>query len=79
MDLFEPSGRKRKSSAERRSSAERNKRKARKGSVMVAGTSHKKEFLSPVAELDYIVASGSTRKIHPELIDRPSDISLSKV
>ena len=77
-DLFEPSGRKRKSSAERKSSADR-KRKARKGSVMVAGSSRKKEFLSPVAELDYIVASGSTRKIHPELIDRPSDISLSKV
>ena len=64
-----PSGRKRKSSAERR--------KARK-SVMVTGTSKRNELLSTAAAfLDY--PSGSTRKVHPEQVNNPGNISLSRI
>ena len=48
---------------------------------MVAGAALKNDFLSPVAEQDYVVAYGSTRKIHPEAKsnERPSNISLSRI
>ena len=73
-----PSGKRRKSSAERRSSAEKAERRKARKSVMVPGTSKHNEFLSTAqAILDY--PTGSTRKVYPEQVNNPGNISLSRI